>query len=52
MPTFPGEAIIVAILEYATKCRETMSQENRDRLDGLNIKAIEKWQGFWEGLGK
>ena len=52
MTTFPGEAIIVAILEYATKCRETMSAENRDKLDALNILAIEKWQAFWEGLGK
>jgi hypothetical protein len=52
MATFPGELVIVAILEYATKCRETMSAENRDKLDALNIKAIEKWQGFWEGLAK
>lgn len=48
--TFPGELLAVAILEYATKCREKMSQENIDRLDALNIRAIERWANFWEGL--
>lgn len=46
--TFPGELLAVAILEYATKCREKMSQENIDRLDALNIRAMEAWMKFWE----
>jgi len=50
--SFPGESIVVAILNYATVCRETMSQANRDRLDAVNIQAIEDWQGFWRGLAK
>ena len=49
---FSGEAVIVAILEYATACRETMSQANRDRLDAANIQAIEDWQSFWRGITK
>jgi hypothetical protein len=49
---FPGEAVIVAILNYATVCRETMSAANRDRLDTANIQAIEDWQAFWRGLAK
>lgn len=48
--TFPGELLAVAILEYARACRETMSQENRDRLDAVNIRAIERWANIWEGL--
>jgi len=52
IPSFPGENLAVAILEYASKCRETMSQANRDRLDALNIQAIEDWQAFWKGLTK
>ena len=46
--TFPGELLAVAILEYARACRETMSQENRDKLDALNIRAVESWMKFWE----
>lgn len=49
--TFPGELLAVAILEYATKCREKMSKENIDKLDALNIQAIERWNSFWEKLG-
>lgn len=51
--SFPGEGIAVAILNYASVCRETMSQENRDKLDALNIRAIEDWQNFWRAaVGK
>jgi len=46
--TFPGELLAVAILEYARACRETMSQENRDKLDALNIRAMEAWMKFCE----
>lgn len=48
--TFPGELLAVAIIEYARSCRDTMSQENRDRLDAVNIRAIERWANFWEEL--
>jgi hypothetical protein len=47
--TFPGESLAVAILEYAKTCRETMSQENRDKLDGLMVRSMERWADFWEG---
>jgi hypothetical protein len=49
--TFPGEGVAIALLEYATKCRETMSQENRDRFDGVMIRSMERWNSFWEKLG-
>jgi hypothetical protein len=52
MATMPGEAVAVAILEYAKSCRETMSQENRDRWDAVGVGIAEDWRAFWKGLAK
>lgn len=46
----PGEALIIAIFEYAKVCRETMSEENRNRWDALNASIAEDWRGFFKGL--
>ena len=48
---FPGEAMIVAIFNYATKVRETMSQENRDRYDAINVAVLEDWRKIWKKAG-
>lgn len=46
----PGENLLVAIFNYATKVRETMSPENRDKFDSLNIKMLEDWRRLWVTL--
>ena len=47
----PGEALLVSILDYAAKCRETMSQENRDAYDRINIAMLKGWHNFWVSTG-
>jgi hypothetical protein len=39
----PGETALAAALEYAGVVRQTMSQENRDELDRLNLKFYRAW---------
>ena len=39
--TLPFESVIVAILNYATTNRETMTQPNRDRWDDLGLDLVE-----------
>ena len=49
--SFPGEQVVVAILRYAEVARQTMSQENRDGWDALNLKvsrdAYAVWRDIW-----
>lgn len=47
----PGEALLVAIFEFASKSRETMSQANRDRYDAVQITMLEDWVKFWKSIG-
>ena len=49
--SIPGEALVVAILDYAGKQRETMSQENRDKWDALGLQIIEEWRALWRSIG-
>ena len=44
---FPGEALVVAILNYATEVRKTMSQANIDRLDAVNLRFLEAVVSVW-----
>lgn len=37
--------VIVAILNYAGKHRETMSEDNRNRFDKVQIDSLEMWHG-------
>lgn len=37
----PGEAAIVAVLNYCTEVRKTMSEENRDRADDIGLRFLE-----------
>ncbi len=46
----PGEALLVAIFNYATAVRETMTPENRARFDNINLTMIEDWTKFWKKL--
>jgi hypothetical protein len=41
LTVIPGEAALVAVLEYCTKVRETMSEENRKRADELGLRFLE-----------
>lgn len=43
----PGETVVVAAFEFAGKVRGTMSQENLDELDALNIAAYRAWLKLW-----
>ena len=47
----PGELLLTAIFNYAAAVRNTMSQENRDRFDSLNIQAFEDCRRLWIKLG-
>jgi len=47
----PGEQVITALLQYATKSRETMSQENRDAWDKRMLEAYDRWTEFWKSIG-
>jgi len=47
----PGTEVLVAIFEYATVVRATMSQENRDRQDALNMAVLEDFRKFWLKMG-
>jgi hypothetical protein len=49
--TLPGEAVIVALLNYYTTVRETMSQENRDEWDKRILKIYDDWRQFWVDIG-
>lgn len=51
--SFPGESIGVALIAYMQSCRETASQENRDKFDALTIQFFQDWQNFWRAaVGK
>lgn len=45
--TFPGEPIVVALIGYATKYRETMSQENRDKWDNYLYTQAKSVNNFF-----
>lgn len=47
----PGEALLVAIFQYAKEVRQTMSQENRDRFDAVNVQVLEDWRKIWVKMG-
>jgi hypothetical protein len=47
----PGEAVIAALLNFATAHRATMSQENRDAFDKLHIAMLRGWHNFWVSIG-
>ncbi len=49
--SIPGEQIVVALLNYATAYRQTMSQEHRDAFDQLLLDAIRRWNQFWIDAG-
>ena len=46
----PGESIGVALINFFNTHRETMSQENRDRLDALFISQLVDLNAVWRGL--
>ena len=48
LTVFPGEAALVAFLEYAKVARATMSKENIDRWDAHFIGVAEDWRAFWK----
>lgn len=50
--TFPGEPIVTAFLNYATKYRETMSQDNRDRWDHYLYVQAKGFNNFMVGTVK
>lgn len=39
----PGETALAAVFGYAEAVRTTMSQENRNELDALNLKFYRAW---------
>lgn len=43
----PGEELLVAIFNFISKNRETMSQENRDRWDALQYSQAKAWNNVW-----
>lgn len=51
----PGEGAVIAITNAIQAGRATMSQENRDRWDALQIKIAEDtyrlWRSIWERAG-
>jgi len=49
--SLPGEAILVAFLEYLTRYRETMSQENRDAWDKRLLQMHDEFRDFWVRIG-
>lgn len=50
--TFPGESVAVALLNYATKYREGMSQENKDLWDHWLYVQAKGWNNWWVGTVK
>lgn len=48
----PGEGIAIAITNTVATYRETMSQENRDKWDALQIRMAEDIYGGWRNLWK
>lgn len=49
--TFPGEAIVINVLELIAKYRDTMSQENRDNWDKLGFAIVKAWHNQAVALG-
>lgn len=43
----PGEDLLVSILTFVTKNRETMSQENRDKYDAIQVAMLKGWHNWW-----
>ena len=50
--TLPGEALIVALINYATEVRKNMDTEMIKRLDTVTVQQIEDLQHVWRGLWK
>ncbi len=47
----PGEAVIVAVLSYAEKFRETMLPETRDSFDKIQLSLMKGWINWWVDRG-
>jgi len=44
----PGETVLAAAFDYAGVVRETMSKENLDEFDKLNLAAYRAWLRLWK----
>lgn len=49
--SLPGEAIVVAIFNYAMKVRETQTPEVRAAWDKRLLELYDRWDAFWKNLG-
>lgn len=53
--TLPGEALITALIGYATEVRATMDPALMKRLDAITVQQIEDvqtlWRSIWVKLG-
>ena len=45
--TLPGEGFAIALMEYCSKVRETMSQPNRDRQDEIALRFLDFVTRMW-----
>lgn len=48
--TLPGEALITAILGYASQVRATMDPALVKRLDAITVQQIEDVQALWRSI--
>ena len=48
--TLPGEALITALIAYATAVRATMDPALVKRLDAITVQQIEDVQGLWRSI--
>ncbi len=48
--SFPGEAIIVALLNYAAERSHDMDPALRKRLDTILVEQVGDLQGVWRAL--
>jgi hypothetical protein len=49
--TLPGEAMVSAIIHSFTVARESMSQDNRDAFDRIQIAMLRGWVNWWVERG-
>lgn len=48
--TLPGEALITALIAYATDVRATMDPALVKRLDAITVQQIEDVQALWRSI--
>ncbi len=48
--SLPGEAVITAIIGYATAVRATMDPALTKRLDAITVQQLEDVQGLWRSI--